>query len=371
MPVCLHGDLSGHPLFGAQAGGARPEPEFRENSAKCIDIGLLNNMPDGALQSTERQFVTLLESAADGVVVRLSLYAMPEVPRSDAGRCHIRNFYSGIESLKRCRLDGLIVTGTEPRSPNLMDEPYWASLTGVLDWAEHNTYSTVCSCLAAHAAVLHMDGVGRRRLGDKRFGLFECASVSDHHLTAGLPSQVVMPHSRWNDLPEEELLDRGYQVLMRSKEAGSDTFVKRRKSLVVSFQGHPEYEANTLLLEYRRDVSRYLRRERETYPSMPNGYFDQDTTLALTRGQERAMSDRREELLADFPFAQAEKRLAAPWRSAARRVYRNWLMYLCAQKERRMKQRQPRKTVGVVGELSLRGRSVAVRPANASCRARL
>jgi homoserine trans-succinylase len=41
--------------------------------------------------------------------------------------------------------------------------------------------------------------------------------------------------------------------------------VKQRNSLLVFFQGHLEYEAQTLLLEYRRDVGRYLRRERELY----------------------------------------------------------------------------------------------------------
>ena len=53
--------------------------------------------------------------------------------------------------------------------------------------------------------------------------------------------------------------------------------MKQRESLFVFFQGHPEYDAVTLLLEYRRDVGRYLRRERDTYPPMPQGYFDEET----------------------------------------------------------------------------------------------
>jgi homoserine O-succinyltransferase len=314
--------------------------KFRESSAKCIDVGLLNNMPDGALQSTERQFLTLLNAASDGVLVRLSLYALPDVPRSDTGRCHIRNIYAGAESLVDSRLDGLIVTGTEPRTSNLPDEPYWASMTSVLDWAENHTHSTVLSCLAAHAAVLHLDGIARRRLNDKRFGLFECSPVSEHPLTVGVPSSVRMPHSRWNDLPEEHLSDCGYQVLMRSQEAGVDTFVKRKKSLLIFFQGHPEYEANTLLLEYRRDIGRYLRGERDTYPTMPIGYFDSETVQALSAVQERALSGRREQLLAELPTTLAEKDLPTVWRSASLPLYRNWLTYLSAQKEMRLKQRQ-------------------------------
>jgi homoserine O-succinyltransferase len=204
-----------------------------------------------------------------------------------------------------------------------------------------------------------MDGIARRRLDDKRFGLFECAPVVGHRLTAGIPSRAVTPHSRWNDLPEKELLDSGYRVLMRSKDAGVDTFVKRRRSLSVFFQGHPEYEANTLLLEYRRDVGRYLRRERDTYPTMPNGYFDKETADILTVAQARAVRDRRPEILADFPFSRAEANLSKTWHASAMQVYGNWLTYLCAQKDRRLKRRQIRKTVGA-NEIALRRRAAAV-----------
>ena len=239
------------------------------------------------------------------------------------------------------------LTGTEPRAPNLEDEPYWGSLTTVLDWAERNTHSTVWSCLAAHAAVLHLDGIGRRMLSDKRFGIFECARVSDHELTAGAPSRLKMPHSRWNDIPEDALTSCGYRVLTRSNDAGIDAFVKQGKSLFVFFQGHPEYEANTLLLEYRRDIRRFLRRERETYPPMPQGYFDDDTVDALTAVRERALSDRREELFEEFPTALAAEKLTNTWRPAATRVYRNWLLYMCAQKSRRLQARQGRQECDV------------------------
>jgi homoserine O-succinyltransferase len=212
-----------------------------------------------------------------------------------------------------------------------------------MDWSERHTHSAVWSCLAAHAALLHIDGIERRPLRDKRFGVFECARVSDHPLTAALPPRLQMPHSRWNDIAEDALRTCGYRVLTRSEDAGVDAFVKQRKSLFVFFQGHPEYEAETLLLEYRRDIGRFLRRERDTYPSMPQGYFDEDTVDALTAVRERALSDRRDELLADFPTAFVAEKVRSTWRSAAVCVYRNWLLYLCAQKDRQLKARQGRR----------------------------
>jgi homoserine O-succinyltransferase len=298
----------------------------------CIDIGLVNNMPDAALDATERQFRALLGAAADGMVVRLTLYTLPEVPRTDFGR-HQVSKYSRLDELWAHPHDGLIVTGTEPLAADLKDEPFWGSLTRVLDWAEHNTHSTVLSCLAAHAGILHIDGIVRRPLGGKRFGVFECVRVSDHPLTATAPSRLQMPHSRWNEIPEEALMACGYHLLTRSEDAGVDAFVKQRKSLFVFFQGHPEYEAVTLLLEYRRDIRRFLRRERDTYPTMPGGYFDRDIIAALTALQERALANRREELLVEFPTAMAMRKVTNTWRSTAVSLYRNWLLYIRAQKE--------------------------------------
>jgi homoserine O-succinyltransferase len=297
-----------------------------------LDIALVNNMPDAALDATERQFRALLDAAASEVSVRLTLYTLPEVPRTEFGRKQVGR-YANFEDLWDRHHDGLIVTGTEPRALDLKDEPFWGSLTRLLDWAERNTHSTVLSCLAAHAGILHLDGIVRRPLGDKRFGIFDCVRVTDHPLTEAAPSRLRMPHSRWNEIPEDALLAGGYRVLTRSEDAGVDAFVKQRKSLFVFFQGHPEYEAVTLLLEYRRDIGRFLRGERETYPPMPQGYFDQETVGALTALRERALLDRREELLADFPIAMAAGKVSNTWRSTAESLYRNWLLFIAEKRQ--------------------------------------
>src|SRR5215472_18145165 len=187
MPVCLNGNAQSPDLFpGVYRLSEGSTAASQAWAPKCVNIGLINNMPDAALEATERQFLTLLDAAADGILVRLSLYALPDVPRNDWGRQRIKRFYSGPESLWSAQLDGLIVTGREPRTANLKDEPYWESLTKVLDWADENTHSTVWSCLAAHAALLHMDGIARRKSEQKRCGIFDCVRLSDHPLLAGL-----------------------------------------------------------------------------------------------------------------------------------------------------------------------------------------
>src|SRR5262249_18251466 len=228
-------------------------------------------------------------------------------------------------------LDGLIVTGTEPRAPDLRDEPYWQTLTKIIDWAEANTRSTIWSCLSAHAAVLHMDGIGRHPLPDKCFGVFASARSASHALMRGLPARIPIPHSRWNDLRQEDLAAAGYTILTRSDEAGVDIFARQGESLFVFFHGHPEYEARTLLGEYRRDVRRFLRGERETYPSMPRDYFDEGTARRLEEFRLRALSNQCEALIETFP-ACPEESLQARWRPAAERLMANWLAQTTARK---------------------------------------
>jgi homoserine O-succinyltransferase len=337
--IARHAHVTGVATLGrAQRLRRSASTRFRESRPAHIDIGLINNMPDAALDATERQFRALLGAAADGVAVHVTVYTLPEVPRTDFGRRRVSR-YAEFGSLWNSHHDGLIVTGTEPRAADLRDEPFWGSLTRVLDWAEDHTHSTVLSCLAAHAGILHIDGIGRRPLSNKRFGVFDCARVCDHPLTTDAPARLRMPHSRWNEISEDALRECGYRVLTRSEEAGVDAFVKQRKSLFVFFQSHPEYEAVTLLLEYRRDIGRFLRGERETYPPDPHGYFDAETVDLLAGLRQRALSDRREELLAEFPLDMAAGRVMNTWRSTAESLYRNWLLYILARKRRTARRR--------------------------------
>jgi homoserine O-succinyltransferase/O-acetyltransferase len=308
----------------------RPK-ESGENcpEAECVRIALVNNMPDPALEDTEMQFFELLDAAAGDVPVRVKLHSLSGVPRGERGQQHLNSFYFGTDDLLSSRFDGVIMTGTEPKQKDLRGEPYWPALASVLDWAETNTVSTILSCLAAHAAVLHSDGIARHPLEDKQFGVFEFAKSVNHPLLAGTGEQMRFPHSRWNEVQAKALTACGYTVLTQSAEGGVDSFVKKKKrSLFVHFQGHPEYGAPTLLKEYRRDIKRFLRRERETYPSMPKGYFDAAATKLLTDFQDRLLSDRRDELMDGFPDAAVAGSLQKTWHASAMGIYRNWLQYV-------------------------------------------
>src|ERR1700704_4337289 len=104
---------------GYRALSPRPTAMPDKLIESCVTVGLINNMPDAALESTERQFSGLLRAAGEDVSVRLRLFSLPDVPRMEYGRQQLDRNYSGTDTLWNCDLDGLIVTGTEPRAASL------------------------------------------------------------------------------------------------------------------------------------------------------------------------------------------------------------------------------------------------------------
>ncbi len=332
MPLMIDGGRV--PPRWAARQSLRPESRVETEAApsRCVRIAFVNNMPDPALEDTEIQFFELLEASAGDIPVRVRLHSLSGIPRGERGQQHLSSFYFDTDGLLNNQFDAVIMTGTEPRQPNLRNEPYWSALANVLDWAESNTVSTILSCLAAHAGVLYSDGISRHPLRDKQFGVFEFANAGSHNLTAGTGKWVRFPHSRWNEVQAEALTACGYLVLTQSAEGGVDSFVKKKKrSLFLHFQGHPEYGGQTLLMEYRRDIKRFLKREREAYPSMPKGYFDTTSTKLLNSFRETVLSNPREELLSGFPEAALMGRLQNIWHSSAIVIYRNWLRYVVSE----------------------------------------
>jgi homoserine O-succinyltransferase len=91
-----------------------------------------------------------------------------------------------------------------------------------------------------------------------------------------------VPRSQWNDLAESDLSANGYTVLAKSNEPGVDLFLKQvMRSMFVFIQTHPEYDVGTLLRRYRRDITRFLRGEQDTYPKVPQNYFNSRTAAEL------------------------------------------------------------------------------------------
>jgi homoserine O-succinyltransferase len=301
-----------------------------------ICIGLINNMPDAALEATERQFSALLTAAAARHSVRLIFSSLPEVPRGELAAARLLKGYWPIERLLEIkRLDALIITGMEPGAGPLEDAPCWPRLAQLVDFARERTVSSIWSCLAAHAAVLRLDGIKRQRLSAKCFGVFEHELLRGHPLLQGLKGPLPTPHSRWNELPVGALRAAGYTILSGSVHSGADIFTKEARSRFVLFQGHPEYEEATLLKEYRRDVARFVRGEQAFYPSLPQGYFGAAAVHLLEDFRARLIARPGADIRASFPARAAAGGLkCCSWRAAAVRLYRNWLALIVAARQK-------------------------------------
>jgi len=328
--------LDDHKLFrqmspsgSGAASGAMP------NQADLLRIGLVNNMPDSAVLRTEQQFTHLLQSSANDVCVEVVLYALPTVPRLGSVRAHIEATYEPIEALCNDTLDGIVVTGTEPLERDLRDEAFWGALAGLVDWIDDRGLPAMFSCLAAHAAVLHADGVPRTRLANKCFGVFEEDVARHHVLMEGTDARMWMPHTRWNQVTEADLRKAGYDILSRSGDAGVGYFARHRNGLWLLCQGHPEYDGANLLREYRRDVARFLQQQRATYPELPRSYFGEHHTTALHAFRQEALAHGNASFMASFPRILHGSPTWDAWQSGATSVFGNWLKYAAAAKPSR------------------------------------
>jgi len=292
-----------------------------------LTIGIVNNMPPAAKKNTKAEFSALLNAAAHERSVNLRFFDVSGAPQESADE--------ELPPLWDAGVDGLIVTGTEPQTAHMSDEPSWPALAALVDWASEQTISTVWSCLAAQAAVLRVDGLKRQFLGEKLSGVFICEKWSEHTLTADAPDRWLVPHSRYNGLAEDTLLAKGYQILSGGPRVGPDLFVKPvDRSLFVMLQGHPEYGADCLLREYRRDIRRFLLGQRPTYPRLPDGYFDEAVAGKLLRLREEILAQPKPEQFAAFETA-AIAPSHAPWFADGVRLYARWLSYIAQVKTER------------------------------------
>lgn len=326
MPIIAHSLL---PAFDAlrREGVAIVDPGARSQGLRDVRIGLLNLMPDAALQATERQFMRLVSAYADSANLFVIPFAVRADYRADVATAHIETFYSTFDVLRDAGLDALIITGANPAADDITTEAFWEPMIDVIEWGRTNVKSVLCSCLATHAVMHHYHATPRTELPDRQWGVYpHDILVPEHPWLRGVESPVFAPHSHRYAVTREEMERVGVKVLADSAEAGVHLAVGEQDSNFVLFQGHPEYDAISLLKEYKREVQRFLTGSRQTYPRFPEHYFDADAKRLLDIYQHQVTeSDFEQETIPPFPEDELSGARTNTWRTAGMQIYANWL----------------------------------------------
>lgn len=305
-----------------------------------MHIGLLNIMPDAALEATERQFFRLVGACNQIAQFHVHPFTIDGLPRSEEAKAHIARYYEPFEKIKQDGLDALIISGANVTHPHLPEEDFWQPLTEVFAWAKENVTSVLCSCLATHALIEFCYGIERTRLPDKRWGVFPHRLVNrTHPLVAEINTRFDVPHSRFNEIFRKDMEAKGLKVLAVSAEAGVHLAVSPDGFRVVFFQGHPEYDDISLLKEYKREVLRYYRGEIDDYPPLPVNYFTPEAQGIFTDYKQHVIAARQAGgALDEFPENRVLDTIDNTWRDTARAVFDNWLgkVYQLTNRDRRL-----------------------------------
>ncbi|MDY3053468.1 homoserine O-acetyltransferase MetA [Collinsella bouchesdurhonensis] len=267
--------------------------EFRalHQDIRPLRVLILNLMPTKI--ATETQLMRKLSNTPLQIQVDLLRTKSHEATHVSAG--HLETFYRTFEDIENEHYDGLIITGAPVELMEFEEVDYWEELCRIMDWSSTHVHSTLHICWGAQAGLYYHYGIQKYRLPKKASGVFEHRLLKPKSpLVRGFDDRFYAVHSRNTDVKIEdvEAVD-DLEIVAVSDEVGL-YIVKSVDSRRFFVFGHPEYDTDTLKLEYERDVKRGIN------PEIPVNYFpDDDPTRAPLN----------------------------IWRSQAQLFYTNWLNY--------------------------------------------
>lgn len=331
MPLVAHNKLPTFERLREEGQTILRPGQAARQDIRALHIGILNMMPDAAMEATERQFFRLIGESNPIAQFHVHLFSLPIIERDKEAQKHIDDYYSSFEEIKAMGIDALIVTGANVSQPKLSLEPFWEPLSEVFHWAYENVTSTLCSCLATHASLELLYNQPRYNLGYKRWGVFSHrVKDKDHPLVHGINTRFDVPHSRYNQIDDTQFEAAGLHVLAESAEAGVQMAVSPDGFRTVYFQGHPEYDSVSLLKEYKREVGLFAlalnRGESVDYPPFPLNYFDLHTQAIFNEYKYRLINSINNKIKPpEFPEHLILDRIDNSWRDTAAAILANWM----------------------------------------------
>ena len=327
MPLVAHFPLPTFAHLRAQGEIVIDQKHALHQDIRALRIGLLNLMPDAALEATERQFFRLIGRSNQITQFFLYPFTLPHIPRAPKAKKYIAKYYKDFSEIQTCGLDALIVSGLKPTQPDLANEPCCNALQEVVEWAEKQVTSTIFSCLATHAVLQCRYKKRRNRLATKCWGIF-CHQVTDrsHPLVRNVNTRFEVPHSRFNEITHEQFTAANLRVLVASPEAGVHIAVSTDGLRQMFFQGHPEYDTESLLKEYKREILCWANGNSSHYPPFPKNYFGVRQRAILDEFRYRINStDSKDVCTSYFPEDQLRTALDNTWHDTTQVIMNNWI----------------------------------------------
>ena len=256
-----------------------------------IRLLILNLMPTKII--TETQLLRKLSNTPLQVEIEFLRTISYESRNTDPE--HLSSFYTSFNDVKSKKYDGMIITGAPVENLEFEDVDYWPELCKIMEWTAGNVHSTLHICWGAQAALYYHHGIQKHPLGSKLSGIFRHKALRPQSpLFRGFDDEFEMPHSRYTCVLEPDILSAPELVLLSVSDEAGVFAVKSADNRRFYITGHPEYDSDTLALEYSRDLEKGLDID------MPRNYFPGNDPAAK-------------------PIVN--------WRAHAQLMYSNWLNY--------------------------------------------
>ena len=326
-PLVAHTELPAFARLEAEGLEVLSAERAARQDIRELHIGLLNMMPDAALEATERQFLRLVGGCNRIAQIYVHPFGVRGEERGPRARAHMAAHYRDFEALQKEGLDALVITGANPANPDLTRESFWPGMLEVIEWGRTNVCSMVCSCLATHAVLKIYHGIERIALPQKRWGVYSHRLVErSHPLLAHIDTRFDAPHSHVYEVTSDQVRASGGHVLAESSEAEVHLAVSEDGFRFVYFQGHPEYDFNSLLKEHKREVARFALGEREDFRLCPSTTMAWRPAPCIEPFAERALAARAAGAgVPELPEALLTPLVDNTWGDTGKALFNNWL----------------------------------------------
>lgn len=323
MPLVAYKNLPTFERLKQEGRTILPPERAKSQDIREMHVGLLNMMPDSALQATERQFFRLVGESNQIAQLYIHPFTLPELERSKETQEYINEHYETFEEIKAQGLDALIITGANLEDPILENNTFWEPLKNVIDWSWSNVTSTLCSCLATHALMQFKYNQKRSPIEHgKLWGVYRHRILKrTHPLVRNMNTVFDVPHSRHNAISQKQFDGAGMKTLIASKDAGTHIAVSPDGFRHICMQGHPEYDTISLLKEYIREVKRYTSDERKDLPPYPEHYFNEQTSNLINKKDLVQLNDHELQSLSH----EMQQTLENTWTDSARSIIASWI----------------------------------------------